>query len=97
MLMQVSNGASGSWRVWRRYREFDALRLFVESELEGNEEALALLPTFPRKTVIKVRGRGLDQRREALQGYVQSIIEQACFQNINIVDAFCAFLEVSFI
>lgn len=90
----MTNGTGGAWKVWRRYREFDALRLFVETELEGNDEALSLLPPFPRKTVIKVRGKGLDQRREALQAYVQSIIDQSCFQDMNIVDALCSFLEV---
>jgi hypothetical protein len=90
----VSNGNEESWTLWHRYREFDALKKIVEVELEGKPEALALLPPFPGKTLGRVKGKALAQRREALGAYIWCLVTNLCFNNSNLVDAVCAFLEI---
>lgn len=41
-----------------------------------------------------VRGKALDARREALEAYVWSLVTHQCFNNSNLVDTVCSFLEV---
>lgn len=80
--------------MWHRYRGFDALRKLVDIELEGDADALSQFPPFPGKTIGRVKGKALDHRREALENYVWVLVLNSCFNNANLTDALCSFLEV---
>lgn len=92
--MVLSRGHEESWTVWHRYREFDAIRKVVETELEGSADALSKMPPFPGKSLGTLKGKALDARREALESYIWALVTNMCFGNPNLIDVLCSFLEI---
>lgn len=40
------------------------------------------------------RGKALEHRREQLEAYIWALVTNQCFNNSNLVDVLCSFLEV---
>mmetsp|Transcript_13290 Transcript_13290/g.21755 ORF Transcript_13290/g.21755 Transcript_13290/m.21755 type:complete len:521 (+) Transcript_13290:75-1637(+) len=81
------------WEVYYRYREFDALRQFVESELKDLEQFQSI-PPFPHKTLGRIGDKGLAQRKDALQNYVSFLCNVGAYNVSNVADVLSSFLEV---
>ena len=77
------------WEVVRRYKEFDALRSFIELQSPGAD-----LAPFPGKSIWRVRGSSLDKRTRGLEQYIDSVLQSHCLNDPNILVALSSFLEV---
>mmetsp|Transcript_24717 Transcript_24717/g.36438 ORF Transcript_24717/g.36438 Transcript_24717/m.36438 type:complete len:544 (-) Transcript_24717:141-1772(-) len=91
-IVEVSVGTN-TWRTYYRYREFDALRQFLSMELK-DRDIYSSLPPFPPKTMGRIRGKSLEQRKEMLEQYIGFICSAGGYNVLNVVDAMCSFLEI---
>ena len=82
-----------SWEVYYRYREFDALRQFVESELKHLDQFQSI-PPFPHKTIGRIGEKGLAARKDGLQQYISFLCNVGAYNVSNISDVLSSFLEV---
>jgi hypothetical protein len=82
-----------TWEVYYRYREFDALRQFVESELKTLDQFQSI-PPFPHKTIGRIGEKGLQARKDALEQYVSFLCGVGAYNVSNISDVLSSFLEV---
>jgi hypothetical protein len=82
-----------TWLVYYRYREFDALRQFVESELKLLDQFQSV-PPFPHKTIGRIGEKGLQARKDALEQYVSFLCSVGAYNVSNISDVLSSFLEV---
>ena len=81
---------SKTWKVYRRYREFNALKHFVALHIKDSKA----LPPFPPKTNGKVSGKGLIKRSAALNAYIGALVSTGALMVPNLIDALLSFLEV---
>jgi hypothetical protein len=82
-----------TWRTYSRYREFEAFRLFIQTELKDSEY-LSKLPAFPPKALGKLRGKALEDRKTSLENYLLFLCSVGGYNALNIVDTLSSFLEV---
>jgi len=81
------------WDVVKRYKEFEALRNFLV--LQSPTPALVdANQCFPGKSIWRVTGKGLDQRRRNLELYLRSIVDALSESSMNNIDVLSSFLEV---
>ena len=78
------------WDIVRRYKEFDALRHFVETQVGSSLR----FEQFPGKTIFKSKGKSFENRKFCLTKYLESILRSECSQVPNIRDSLCSFLEI---
>jgi hypothetical protein len=82
--------------VPHRYREFLALKQFVEQEMGSVEPNAGPLPHFPSKSPFTLGKNGLLARQEALERYMCALLSAVAdgFGSQNVVDVLCSFLEL---
>lgn len=78
------------WDIVRRYKEFDALRNFVETQAGSSFS----FEPFPGKTLFKSKGKSFENRKFCLNKYIESILRSECVSMSNIRDSVCSFLEI---
>ena len=91
-LLKISSN-SFTWRTYSRYREFEAFRQFILTELKDSE-LISKLPPFPPKSMGKLRGKALEDRKNALENYLSFLCSVGGYNALNVVDALSSFLEV---
>ena len=79
--------------MYYRYREFDALRQFIECEVTQLEN-FQPTPPFPQKTIGKIGEKGLQARKDALERYLTFLCKVGGYNLSNIADVLSSFLEV---
>ncbi len=82
-----------SWFVLHRYSEFVCFHSFLLEQLQGKHTFT--IPDLPKKTYLgKPTGVALQKRKEALNDYLNALIEEKGFHKVNIVEALYSFLEI---
>lgn len=103
-LVQVNVGGK-SWSTVHRYREFDALRLFIESRKHLRSERYwkrvgGSEPTFPRKRAMSMTlsmdsyPQYIKDRIGGLQAFMNFHCKLGGHEVQSIIDALCSFLEI---
>ena len=81
---------SKTWKVYRRFREFNAIKTVFNLHTEEFRDA----PKFPSKTIGKVTGKNLIKRKFALNTYINHFVKSGGYGIPNLVDILFAFLEI---
>lgn len=91
-VIEVSSN-SFTWRTYSRYREFEAFRQFILMELKDSD-LISKLPPFPPKAMGKLRGKALEDRKNALENFLSFLCSVGGYNALNVVDALSSFLEI---
>ena len=93
-----------SWHVVHRYKEFDALRQFINTRKPLRSERywsrMIAEPAFPRKRALSLQlsmetqQQYIKDRITGLQEYVHFHASNGGHEIQSVIDALCAFLEV---
>ena len=78
------------WDIVRRYKEFDALHSFLETQTGSSSS----FQQFPGKTIFKSRGKSFENRKFCLAKYIESVLRSEYSSIPNIRDSLCSFLEI---
>jgi len=89
-----------TWQVIHRYKEFDALRMFITSRKKPLPQRywkdIGEEPPFPAKRALtlKPNTKALEARANALQQYLMFHVSRGGHDIPGIIDTLCSFLEV---
>lgn len=79
------------WPVYRRYKEFDALRHITEIYVDKTRFRL---PKFPPKSLTRLTGEALSKRMFSLNRYIAFLLDSGGFGSSNLIDVLMSFLEI---